>query len=99
MILTTKLLYIQQTEKWAVASKRYEATADIIDFQPVKHPASCAGNLLIKRAIISRAITAAGGWSKRGWGTGTIIYPARPSAQATLPFAMIYRELTLANKS
>ena len=70
--------------------KQALATADIIDCQPVKHPASCASKQLISRAIIPQAITAvAGDWGKRGWETGTSSYPARYSAQGTLSFALI----------
>ena len=39
--------------------------------------------------MILQAITFAGGWGKTGWGTGTNFFPARPSAYATLSFAMI----------
>ena len=72
---------VHTTDRTYVCRKQGLATADIIDFQPVKHPASYAGNRLVGRAII-----------RRDWGTGTSIYPAHPSAQATLSFAMISRE-------
>ena len=55
-------------------------------------------NLLISRAIIPQAITLSGGWGKRGWGTGTSIYPARLSAQESLSFAMILRERQSLNR-
>ena len=72
---------VHTTDRTYVCRKQGLATADVIDFQPVKHPASYAGNRLVGRAII-----------RRDWGTGTSIYPAHPSAQATLSFAMISRE-------
>ena len=58
----------------------------------MKHFASCAKNLFISRAITPQGITFAGGCGIiRGWGTGTSIFSARPSAQAAV-LAMIQRE-------
>ena len=74
-------MYIRQTENMAETNKRYLLLTSSI-FQPVKQPESCiCGN---SRLLIPQAIAVAGGWGKRGWGTGTSIYPACPSAKATL---------------
>ena len=77
--------YKRQAENSAVANKQ-----SIIYSQPVKHfPDLVSSNQLISRAIIPQAITFARGCGKRGWGTGTSVYPARPPSQGTLSFAMI----------